>query len=209
MSDVPTFGGQHGSGSGTPPTPPDGTRPVPVVDLGLDDIEPAHELDTPLDDVIAELTQPVADVERVVPVRGRPGWALIVNIDFPFDDLKLWRKKATTKPAKGTRPAEIDELRVACTVLAARTVGLTRNGQPILAAGEPATFGSDAFLRALGQDRPIEAVRAVFGLDGHVLGAASYIVDEAGYGEQGDPGDTVADELGEDPTTRGSRDFSA
>jgi hypothetical protein len=113
--------------------------------------------------------------------------------------LKLWRKKATTKPAKGTRPAEIDELRVACTVLAARTVGLTRNGQPILAAGEPATFGSDAFLRALGQDRPIEAVRAVFGLDGHVLGAASYIVDEAGYGEQGDPGDTVADELGYDP----------
>lgn len=216
LDPVQTFGGARPQGAQErPATSPAAGAPATPPAASFDDdgdLDPV-ERDTPLDTVLAELAAPPEGQTflRSIPIPNRPGFTLVVNIDFPHEELKAWRKRCTTRPEKvtphGTKPAVIDELRLAATIIAARTVEIRKHGSRVIAGDEPAAFTNPAFLAQLQADRAINAVTQIFASDGHVLRAGGKIIDEAGYGEDL----TVEDDEDdfEDPTIPRSRDFSA
>lgn len=157
---------------------------VPVLDE-YEDTAPG----TMLDELRADLAQEIADEPVTIAIPGRPGIELKFSTALDQHVLAKLRKASKDR----SMPEGIDELGLACRILATQHAGLIRNGEEVLTEGEPLTVRTPALLDLVGASRPVEAVRALFGKDGHVLAAARRVLQGAGYDED-------ALEAGSDPT---------
>lgn len=187
MSDAPTqtqpaaFGrggviapGDVSTGREVPP-PPAGSLPG---DDALDPVRPSNGLDA----IRAELAAEVTPDELPLDVPTRDGYIVRYRCDVNNDELTAWRKKATIKAAKGDKPAQYDEAKVAAIILANKAVAIVARGVELTNEGEPMTFGTPAFWDLVGKASSTEAVRHFYGLDGHVIAAANMVLDASGFG---------------------------
>lgn len=138
---------------------------------------------------LAELAAPVVMEDTVIPHRFRKGWAVRYATVLDADDLKRWRKRALIR--KG-RTEEVDDIRLACIVLANLCREILRNGSPVLAPDDaddlkPLTFAHPAMWRLYGADRAATAVRKFYGNDPYLVATLEAVLAEAGVGEEVEP----------------------
>lgn len=151
----------------------------------VDSDTPEAEHGNPLADLKAALSKPLADQTIVLPVPLRDGWAIRYSTAIPAETMQAWIKKATVK-----KDADLDMFRFACLCLAAKCTEIIQDGTVWRdGAGEALTFQSRELGEALGVETDVEAVRAVYGSDGHVSAAADKVTRAAGYGDELEPVD--------------------
>ena len=98
--------------------------------------------------------------------------------------LDLWRKKATKHA--GSAREDFDFLRFSEQVLIATCVAIKYSGQTVLGDnGDPLDFRGDAIREYTGALDQYTAVQMFFGVDSHMIGHATRVLEEAGYGPEG------------------------
>jgi hypothetical protein len=163
-----------------------GPREIPVDDDIAETGAP-----TTLDALREELTAEVVPQDLVLPVPGRPGYEVRYSLALDGERVQKWRKASANR----SMPDGVDELAFAQRLLASQMRAVIRDGEEILDQGEPVTVRTAALLEVLEAHRPVDGVRKLYGLDGHIISTATSVFREAGYGE-----DLVAGS--EDPTAR-------
>lgn len=144
-----------------------------------------------LDAIVGELTVEL-ESERTFPVPGRPGYAVVYDVDVDHTMLGLWRKGARDKD----QPDAFDELKFSCTILAAQCIRIIRNGEPLLLDGVEVTFRDRPFFTLIDTQGANAAVRRFYGRDAHVIATSKAVLEAAGYGS----------DIDEDPTPASSSD---
>lgn len=152
-------------------------------DPDLDGLETADE-PSDLDDIRGELA---ADVVPTVtlPVDPRPGYTVVYRIDFTSLDLDGLRKRS--KDRRFTD--KIDGVKLDALLLAFTCQDVLRHGVSLgQALGEdgPVTFTSRALQELYGTSDAQSTVRAFYGLEGYLDGAARKLLSEAGWGDDVD-----------------------
>jgi hypothetical protein len=118
---------------------------------------------------------------RLIEVPERPEIQLIFSPNITQTQFKQWTKLA----GEGTKKDGADSFVFACIVVAQTARGLIIDGEEVLDENEyPLTFASPTLKDMLGYQKQFpDGVKALFGVDAHVLAAASAILDAAGYGD--------------------------
>ena len=124
-----------------------------------------------------------AKVEREVvllEVPDRKDVLLRISPNITQAQMKAWRKNAGEETKNG-----LDPTKFACQVIEQSCVGIEIDGQEVFdEAGNSLNFAADEVLEMTGTTRPVpDAVRAFFGTDPHIEGAALAILESAGYGD--------------------------
>lgn len=169
-------------------------RPTDEVDVDREEIG-EETRSVPLDSIKEELAADVETEDLPLPVPRRPGYELTFSTNLDGEKFDLWARKCKDRKALGG----IDELKLALFVLANQNTGIRRQGGPVEVEGQPMTVRTQAFLDMTGTGRPFDALRKLYGSDGHVQAAAREVLAECGYGE-----DLAS--AAEDPTARPSSD---
>jgi len=125
-------------------------------------------------------------IDLAVPTR--PGWAVRVRADFSSRQVDTYRRKARDKNFIDG----VDGIRFAAMLVGAQTTAVLRHGAPLVLDGTPQTFATKDLQQLLGADSVATAVRALYGLDGHLDAAARRLMAEAGYGDEADLADPTA-----------------
>lgn len=139
------------------------------------------ELTSPLDLLAQMLSGEVSRPPIRLPVPERAGVSIDFDANIDNDQLTAWRKRALYEdPRDGTDP-----LKLACIVLANKAIGFAINGKPVLKEGQPLTFASQEVWAMVKPPAvsAIQAVRRLFGVDGHVITAGGEVLRAAGYGD--------------------------
>lgn len=165
----------------TPPTfgrtgivsPPDSDPDLAPVALDGDLAAPKAR--TMLDELRAELAAEVEVEDFRLDVPERPGYAVVYAADVTYDELTAWRKRAKDT----SKPGGINELRLSTIILANKAVDLIRQGEPT-----GLTFRDPALVELLGAGSATDAVRRLYGLDGHVNAAALAVLQASGFGDE-------------------------
>lgn len=133
-----------------------------------------------LDQLKDVLSKKVERPPVFVEVPERAGITIQVSPNISQHQIRSWRKNAGEDTKNG-----MDATKFACAVIGHTTVGIFINGeQAVDEDGIPLTFGSDAILSMTNTTRPIpDCVRAFFGIDPHIEGAALAILEAAGYSD--------------------------
>lgn len=156
-------------------------------DPDLDDFDRDGEDDLDPLAALTELAAPVVMPEVVLPHRFRAGWAVRYSTELDADDLERWRKRAK-RPGKAGMRGEIDEIRLACILLANLSKGLERNGAPVLdEERRPLTFAHTKVWEIYGAARAADAVRKFYGNDPYLLATLEAVLAAAGVGEEVEP----------------------
>lgn len=114
---------------------------------------------TALDGLLADLSDLSAQVEQVaIDVPGRPGWEVVYGLDLPYERLAMLRRGA----ADPQMPSGVNDMALACALLATQCRGLLLNGEPVTHEGQPVTFQSASLQARLGAKNPTDAVRAFY-----------------------------------------------
>ena len=159
MNDVHTFGAQ-----------------------GTDDIDTINRDDdaSVLADLRAELTKAVDTEPLRLVVPQRPNIEVAFEANIEFDLLRTWMKKSTRR-VSGKQ--EFDPLSLAYKVLSFTCRGVWVNGKFATEEGDPITFGSPGFMSMLGSNTPQSSIRALYGMDGHIISTMQTVLERAGYGD--------------------------
>lgn len=150
-------------------------------------------------DLAARLKEQVETEEISLQVPRRPYMHIRYRPEVDYDKLRKWGRICTDKRTK-----QVDELRLACTVLEATCVGveMTVDGsrEEVLAEdGESLRFGDRELQDMLGtMEGAPGAIKAVYGADGHILGTMAKVLDAAGYSKD----DLIDDDEGGGPFGR-------
>jgi len=142
--------------------------------------------------VLEQLTSAIKKkVERPIvhlDVPERPGVTLIISPNITQNQLRNWRKNAGEDSKNG-----MDSLKFACSVVGHTTKGMIFNEQEVMDENSnELTFASDTILAMTDTTRPVpDCVRAFFGVDPHVEGAALAILEAAGYSDTVDTSDPL------------------
>jgi len=124
-----------------------------------------------------------AKVERdvvLLEVPDRKDVLLRISPNINQAQMKAWRKNAGEETKNG-----LDPTKFACQVIGQTCVGIEMGGHEVFdEAGNSLNFAAEEVLEMTGTTRPVpDAVRAFFGTDPHVEGAALAILESAGYGD--------------------------
>lgn len=137
-----------------------------------------------LDDLEAELTAAVTP-STVIPVLGRPAFAVRFRTDFTGKELDALRKAAADKRfADG-----IDGVKFAALLLAKTCLGILRHDsedamREALGVTAPVTFVTRELQGKYATTGSADAtVRKFYGLEGHVDATARRLMAEAGWGD--------------------------
>lgn len=154
------------------------------VDPDLEGLGTDEEPRSDLDDLRAELNAAVTPT-TVIPVPGRPAYAVRFRTDFTGQDLDSLRKRAKSKRMSDG----IDGVKFAALLLAFTCQGITRNGRELaeeLELDKPVTFVTRELQELIGTASADATVRKFYGLEGHVDSAARRLMVEAGWGDEVD-----------------------
>ena len=134
---------------------------------------------TVFDALARDFQQQQQDKNVTLPVMERDGYEVVYNKMVDYDDLQLWMQSCRTRQG-------INELKMSCIVLGNQCIGIKRHGEMLVHDGQSVTFRTPEFKRIFtGGDgqvpSAIDTVKRFYGLDGHVLQTARYLMREAGY----------------------------
>lgn len=163
--------------------PDTGHDPLPEpLDAADDaDLDPVDH-PTELARLKAELADDVTVESPTFPVPTRPGWAVTYSAGFDGDDVKEWARRARDRKA----PTGVDQLRLACILLANTCQAVRKNDQPLTEDGEDLTFRSPELQAIYGTKTAAETVRLFYGGprhqgDGHILAHSQELLKLAGF----------------------------
>jgi hypothetical protein len=141
-----------------------------------------HQPDEPT--LLAKLRERVSTkvsrAEVLVEVPERPNVTVRVSPNITQNQMRAWRRNAGEDTKAGFDPTVF-----ACYVIGHTTTGIFIDDEEVFdEAGNSLTFASPIVKEMTDTTRPIpDAVRAFFGLDPHVEGAALAIMEKAGYSD--------------------------
>ncbi len=152
-----------------------------------------------LDLIAAELTEELDLQPITVDVPGRPGWALLVDVNVDSNALAAWQRRSRDQGW----PSGTNDLKLAAIIIANQTRDLVRQGE-----SQGLNFRDKRTLTALGAVDARSAVLKVFGgRDVAVMAVGERILAAAGHidadSQRGDDDDGVRPPS---PTKRRSRD---
>jgi hypothetical protein len=126
------------------------------------------------------ITKKVERSSVFIEVPERPGVTVEVSPNITQHQLRAWRKNAGEDSKSG-----MDATRFAAFVVGHTCTGIFINGEQVVNEdGVGLTFASEAILQMTSTTRPVpDCVRAFFGIDPHVEGAALAILEAAGYSD--------------------------
>ena len=136
-----------------------------------------------------ELKRKIENPPLTLSVPSRDGVSIKYNTNIEAGLVQQWRKRSTDK----SMPDGFDPLKFACIVLANQAESVIHKGKDAIGNnGEPINFKNSELLEMLGADRAVDAVRTMYGMDGHILQAVEKLFTAAGYDpesadEQSDP----------------------
>lgn len=135
---------------------------------------------TVLDQLKEVISKKVERDAVFIEVPERPGVTIRVSPNISQHQLRSWRKNAGEDTKNG-----MDATKFACFVIGGTCNGIFINGEQVVnEEGVGLTFGSDAILEMTNTTRPVpDCVRAFFGIDPHVEGAALAVLEAAGYSD--------------------------
>lgn len=147
-----------------------------------------------LDQLKLDLREQVS-APRMFPVPSREGYALRCRTDLSATEMQTLFKRAS----KGRNTT--DNLLLAKLTLVQATVAIHRQGKALIDdKGDEQTFGSEAFMAAVGcppGSNVVDAVALFVGRDGDITALFDAVVDASGYGKKIDSEDLD----GADPTS--------
>lgn len=137
-----------------------------------------------LDELRGELAKPVQREPLKLTVPNRPNITLMFNPSITFEQYQTWVKKST--PKKDETP---DFMKLAAIVLSMTTSGFMYKGKQMFnSKGEPWLLTSPELHDLLGvsQGATAQAIRVLFGSDGHAIQAMKKVIEAAGFSLDGD-----------------------
>lgn len=153
---------------------------------------PAEAGASPLEQLRKALAVPVQQEPITLRVPGRPNVTLRFSTELSNEQRKAWQNRATKKSRRQGREDEVDEMLFACLVLANQNEAIAFGGVDAYDSdNNPLTFASPQVWEMVGAADPQGAIRALFGVDAHVLLASGEVLMSAGFD----------DDLEADPTT--------
>lgn len=136
--------------------------------------------ETNLDRLKALISQKVERDVVLLEVPDRKDVHLRISPNISQAQMKAWRKNAGEETKHG-----LDAIKFACQVVGQTCVGVQIDGEEVFdEGGNSLNFAAPEILSMTGTTRPVpDAVKAFFGTDPHVEGAALAILEAAGYGD--------------------------
>jgi hypothetical protein len=111
-------------------------------------------------------------------IPSRPGMALKFDVNIESSTIQGWRKQCQNK----SMADNFDGLKFSCLVIANKAESLISDSRPVVDdKGDEVNFKNPNLLDMLGVHKATEAVRKLYGIDGHVFVAADEILRAAGY----------------------------
>lgn len=176
---------------------------------------PARQFDSTTDDVDEDLTPQVApglstgqdplaalrDVitaavvkeDLVLDLLTRPGMAIRFSTNMDLDTIQQWRRRCHDK----SQPDNFNLLKFACMVIANQAEAFRLNGQEPEVDGLPLNFRQGPVFEWTNTKRAVDAVKALYDNDGHVVATAQDVMEAAGFGDE-----MVESDVEEGPTKR-------
>lgn len=137
---------------------------------------------TILAELEAELKREVRNAPIVLNVPGRPGMAIRFDVNIESNAVQTWRKQSQNKSMQDN----FDGLKFSSLVIANKAECILYNGTPALTEdGDELNFKNPVLLTMVGATRALDAVRKLYGIDGHIFIAADEILRAAGYDSDG------------------------
>lgn len=137
---------------------------------------------TVLDELRVELKRVVKNPPVVLQVPSRADMYIKYDTNIEAKMLQAWRKACRDK----SLPDNFDSLKFATVVMANQAMEITFKGEIIVdESGELLTFRNQKFVDMLDSLGSIDAVRKLYGVDGHIFIAADEILRAAGYDSEG------------------------
>lgn len=151
-------------------------------DIIVDDAPSPDDAKTILQAIEAELKHEVRNAPITLLVPGRPGMSIRFDTNIESGSLQAWRKQSQNK----SMPDNFDGLKFASLLIANKAECILYNGvEARTPDGDELNFKNPALLEMLGANRALEAVRKLYGVDGHIFIAADEITKAAGYDSEG------------------------
>lgn len=147
---------------------------------------------SPLETLRAEAQREIGGETVTLTIKERPGWSVRYRADVEIPQFNQWRKRCADR----SQPDGVDELKLACLILANQCEALVLNGEDLLEDDQPVTYASPSFHASFGVTRAVDAVRAWYGIDAHVMTHSQEVMLASGYGDEAER---------EDPTPGSSR----
>lgn len=145
---------------------------------GTDIERPAIEADTLFDELRAELSTDVEAEPKSYVVPNRPNMEIIFGTDIDFDLLKTWLKRASRKNN------DFDPLKFAYMVMSFKCTGIIYKGQKMTDdEGTPLTFAHAELQGLMKVHDTTNAIRKVYGNDGHIISTAQKVIEDAGFSD--------------------------
>lgn len=137
---------------------------------------------TVLDELRVELKRVVKSPPVVLQVPSRADMYIKYDTNIEAKMLQSWRKACRDK----SLPDNFDSLKFSTIVMANQAIEIKFKGETIVDdTGELLTFRNQKFIDMLDAVGSIDAVRRLYGVDGHIFIAADEILRAAGYDSEG------------------------
>ena len=148
---------------------------------------------TILDRLRESLMEVVTLPPLTLKVIERPGMSVRFDTNIANATIQGWRKQSRNK----SMPDEFDSLKFSSLVIANKAIAVMLDGQDVTdEQGDTVNFTSPELLKMLGVNRALDAVRKLYGVDGHIIQQADAILSAAGYDEV----EQKADDDDDDPS---------
>ena len=135
-----------------------------------------------LDALRNELKRVVRNEPLTLHVPARNGMSIKYDTNIESGTLQQWRKASYSK----SMPDNFDGLKFASIVIANQATEITFEGEVIIDdSGDLLNFRNPRFIEMLGAVKAVEAVRKLYGIDGHIFTAADEILRASGYDSEG------------------------
>lgn len=133
---------------------------------------------TVLDALRSELKKEVRTPPIVLTVPGREGMSIKFDTNVDSGSVQMWRKQSQNK----SMTDNFDGLKFSSLVIANKAEAIMYNGVTARTDdGNELNFKNQALLEMLSVHRALDAVRKLYGVDGHIFVAADEILRAAGY----------------------------
>ncbi len=127
------------------------------------------------------ITAAVQKPDLSLQVITRPGMTIRFSTNMDLDTIQQWRRRCQDK----SQPDNFNLLKFECMVIANQAQAFGLNGQePMGEDGAPISFRSSEVLTWTGQKRALDAVKALYDNDAHVVLTAQEVMEEAGFGDE-------------------------
>lgn len=147
-------------------------------DIILVEEDKGNDSKTILDALRSELKREVRNKPITLNVLGRDGMTIRFDTNIESGAIQMWRKQSQNK----SMADNFDGLKFSSLVIANKAECILYNGvEARTEDGEELNFKNPAILDMLGVTKALDAVRKLYGVDGHIFVAADEILRAAGY----------------------------